>query len=1092
MWIRRTLQVVLGGYVAYFLFLCLTIYCLPLTINDMIPLPFHVPVISPHRLSLNMSTVMLMVLVLVFCHEHDRLRRLFAIGRKNKPVAEFTAPATNLQRATPGVILVFLVAAIGAPAYVVLQNHAKTAEAKVMDDLEQEFRDRIQKVAQLPPQIQTRSSPDRPWDSLPYTKLPVMELELPQLSEFELNKALPRWKDGFNAESAMSIFSKGTGHWPYVPAFFTYAGTRYPVEVRYRGWNFDHYLGFKKSWRLKFRKNDLFHGRRQFNLINQRDHTAINDILWSEALRESGIMVPFQFLVHFRINGEFQGIQTFLEQPDRYFAERHNRNASDIYGEFKPIIRAYEFLKPENWQQYASAGLTNDLQPLLDLYAIALEKDHPQYRERIENVLDVDQYLKYLAHATITCAENPSTHNIRWIRDPGVGRFQILPWYQASSTFIIEGHRELLKKTGWNRHPPLLAINDFADGLLRHHRYRKVYLQSLWRMLRSTHHHAYLQRKIAELTAYVRSDAHADTHMHYRFDMTRYTSNAEWQDAIAHMRAMIDDRLKYLERTLEGGPVTVNWVADVKTPAIPGVRILGAIDLISTNYCDSDLSSIALAASGLTNGTPFYIGRELPRSDQKFKFQASRDGRISMSGSLPLSMSVERTPIPMGPGIIVDGLGAIKNPEVEFLGGVSQLAPWYRPVATTNRVYVATPDPNVSNVILRSLDVSNRITERRHCTVLTTGEQAGDPIRRPEYLDSDRQKLQSLPFANPRTPEQTVQFVEPDGTSLHDGMNVTVVRVPPGEHRIETNWFVGPNQALSISSNTTLRFAPGMSLIVRGSITADGATFTSLDTNGHWGSIFINPNRNTLGSAFTRCVIERSANVQINGMAVTAGIAAYSANCTVEHSIFRDMAADDAFNAKYGYAEIANCTFSNNLDAVDFDMGGGKIENSVFKNNQDDCIDLSSAWTLIQGNSIESHGDKGISVGEKSRPTIFNNVITRANMGIAVKDLSNALILNNTITNNVTAVAIYEKKASFGPATASLVNNDLHHNDLFIDAKNGSTATARFNAAPIPLPGEGNITAPLPDARTTAGSGKPASYYGLTNLQMKLSRIGHF
>ena len=204
------------------------------------------------------------------------------------------------------------------------------------------------------------------------------------------------------------------------------------------------------------------------------------------------------------------------------------------------------------------------------------------------------------------------------------------------------------------------------------------------------------------------------------------------------------------------------------------------------------------------------------------------------------------------------------------------------------------------------------------------------------------------------------------------------------------------------------------------------------------------------------------------------------------------MAADDAFNSKYGSPSISSCTFSNNLDAIDVDMGGGRIENCVFVNNRDDCIDLSSAWTLILGNRIHSFGDKGISVGEKSHPTIFNNLITDATMGIAVKDLSTALILNNTIATNATAIALYEKKPSFGPATASLINNHLIENLMTIDTKNGSTITARFNATPVLLSGEGNIVPSNHAELKTAGSGKPARFYGITNQPINLTKIGHF
>ena len=1100
---RRTFQLILGGYVLYAVFLLVSFCCLPGTINEVLSLPVSLPEIRPHLLPLNIGVVTVVLMLLAGrLVKGGWLIRLFSLGRGPREQSSrswFTERRSTVKAVPTGAIAVALLATVLTPALLLFAHRTPAVSSTLWDDHVIAFKEGLAFKVRQQNAPSTLASPDRPKDSLPHTQLPVMHMELPSVSRFELKMAMPRLKEGFNHETTFSIFAKGTEQWPYVPAFFSHDGNRYPVNVRFRGWNFDHYLGFKKSWRIRFHKNDLFHGRRQFNVINQRDHSAINDILWSEALRESGIMTPYQFLVHLRMDEQFQGIQTFLEQPDRYFAERHNRNESHLYGESKPVVHVDEFTDPATWQQYARAGISNNLAPLIRLYQTALAKDHPDYLERMDNLLDIDHYLKYLAHATITCAENPSSHNIRWICDPGVGRFQILPWYQASSFFILQGHRELWRKHGWKIHPPATAINDFADGLLRHPRPRQLYLRHLWRMLQSTHHRDHLRRKLDELYHYVRADARADTHMHYRSDMVRYISNAEWETTIKRLRELVDSRLQYLEQQIIGAPVR----ADLKTVGPTSSDVLASLSLVSTNYSDGQLRRIELSVPA------DWAGRRLTLSHAGHVSTATvvRDqerGRVEFEPDIVLTSTAKRTNVLLGPGIIIADLGVVPNPEMNFLGGVSRLTPHYRPQAVTNTFLIsgqATEEPNALH--LAGISIRNQVTGR---PMPVDGFHNSSFDAPPQYSAKAARLLQSLPFANPRHPAATLEHVEPDGVSLGENrLDGSVHHLPAGVHEFTENLVFGPQTLVRIAAGARLQFAAGKSLIVRGGLIAEGTEenpiiFTSRKRDGHWGSLFLNSNQR-FTNRLTRCIIERSANVAINDLPVTAGLAAYSAPVEIRHCVFRDMASDDAFNSKYVSPLVLSCIFSNNLDAIDIDMGGGRVAGCLFLNNRDDCIDLSSSWAHIEGNRIHSHGDKGVSVGEKSRPIIFNNLITDATMGIAVKDLSTALILNNTLVSNATAIASYQKKTSFGPAVAKAVNNLIHFNGRPIHTDEESTVAAEYNSASIQLLGHGNILLPpvlepgtLRLLRTkklfTSGSGRPPSYYGLPG-QKPLRRIGH-
>ena len=64
-------------------------------------------------------------------------------------------------------------------------------------------------------------------------------------------------------------------------------------------------------------------------------------------------------------------------------------------------------------------------------------------------------------------------------------------------------------------------------------------------------------------------------------------------------------------------------------------------------------------------------------------------------------------------------------------------------------------------------------------------------------------------------------------------------------------------------------------------------------------------------------------------------------------------------------------------------------------------------------NTVTDCGDKGVSVGEASRPVIENITVTRCLFGVAVKDRSHAIISNSSFEENDVGIGLYRKKPFF-------------------------------------------------------------------------------
>ena len=118
----------------------------------------------------------------------------------------------------------------------------------------------------------------------------------------------------------------------------------------------------------------------------------------------------------------------------------------------------------------------------------------------------------------------------------------------------------------------------------------------------------------------------------------------------------------------------------------------------------------------------------------------------------------------------------------------------------------------------------------------------------------------------------------------------------------------------------------------------------------------------------------------------------------------------------------------NAHDGVDIDLpkDGSEITANRFIDNGGgggeggDALDISWSTLRVSRNMIKGCTDKGISVGESSRPVIVDTTIEDCPVGIAVKDSSDALILNTVLRRVGVGVAAYQKHGFFGGARASL------------------------------------------------------------------------
>lgn len=250
---------------------------------------------------------------------------------------------------------------------------------------------------------------------------------------------------------------------------------------------------------------------------------------------------------------------------------------------------------------------------------------------------------------------------------------------------------------------------------------------------------------------------------------------------------------------------------------------------------------------------------------------------------------------------------------------------------------------------------------------------------------------------------------------------------------LNENYILSKGNTLRIEPGTKVLLGENVSIISYGKISAIGTkeepiTFTS-STNVPWGVIALQGKE--AKSEFSWVNISEGSGTTYDLVEYTGMLSAYNAdlileNCELKNNHF----FDDMLNVKKANATINNCVFLDaEKDSVDFDIASGSIMNSKFINSGNDAIDLMTSNLYMENITISNAIDKGISIGERSNPTIINFTIQDSNVGIAIKDLSDPQIELGIIKNTNIGIEVYQKNWRYGGGgLGTITNTELLNN----------------------------------------------------------------
>lgn len=745
----------------------------------------------------------------------------------------------------------------------------------------------------------------------------------------------------------------------YVEAMLMYPdGKIHEVALKYRGDYSYHWIGEKKSLRIKTKKSRLHDGVRQFNLIVPKTPYIFDNHLPYLLAKRMGLLAPDSRLVEVYINGQYMGVEVYVEQLGEQFLRRNGLMPGDIYvGEMvgKDSFRGVPkevFLNPAYWTKDA----VNNHNP--PEWNVALKQlSSSIYREDIDGMLgllDLDSWARFSAFITIAQTSHfDSMHNWRLYFDPAMGRFKPIVWDPAGWNFKAY--------VGWitqqtNRMDIISSV--IFERLHRDHRFLAAKHAAIESFFREGGEE-FILKNLSETDA-LESSLKRDRNLY--FDATYTLSPAEVMGEIGEYGKEVEKVLAGIRKAyLESAPEAAYSVG--KT----GVVQLNIGSFSPLEYIEIDYGSPVRNIGGSVS---YEKGGQTVRRDVSGSIRAVSSATLRLEAPLFAAR--------------------VMNP-------VSDKQP----------------------VLLRDLAIEPAsyfidISGSRGKTVL--GIRAGYGGGKTFELEK-KGSLGLFPLDN----------------NFH--------AAPFKERRAEAVWsndvlVDGVKEVsgdLTIRPGTTVRFAPGASLVIKGRLYAAGSAqspirFMPVDgAEAPWGAVVLSgegANGSRLGncsfkggSGLRHRLVEYSAMLSIHGVK----------DMVIEDCSFSDnKEVDDMVHAVYSEVTVRGSSFSGaRADALDLDYVKGRVINSRFTKSGNDALDLMSSEVAVLGSVMEGSGDKGISVGEGTEVFVWNTLLEGNEIGLQAKDSSTAVLYNVELSGNRLSVDAYNKNWQYGTGGHALIFKSL-------------------------------------------------------------------
>ncbi len=214
-----------------------------------------------------------------------------------------------------------------------------------------------------------------------------------------------------------------------VPVVLRHEGVEYRgVRMRHRG-GAARREALKPSFKLIFDDNQLFQGKKKLNLQSDTwDSSLMRSKLAFDDYQRAGALAPTAEWVHLRLNDEYMGVYTAVDQIDERFLSINGRDPTgNIY---KPFDFLVVLPNAEDYLQFAEketnrGRIDGDLKEFVELVNLT-----PQHliREKLWEVLEIDEYLNWYCANQLISNWDIAGHNFFLYHDLNRKKWEIIAW----------------------------------------------------------------------------------------------------------------------------------------------------------------------------------------------------------------------------------------------------------------------------------------------------------------------------------------------------------------------------------------------------------------------------------------------------------------------------------------------------------------------------------------------------------------------------------------------------------------------------------------------------------------------------------------
>jgi len=826
-------------------------------------------------------------------------------------------------------------------------------------------------------------------DTLPHYELYIDKDDLQAIEEALPTELPSEWYGNLFLTEDSKDWSDGT---------FVADGTSYDVKVRVRGDLFNHWAYNKKSWRIKFKDDQVFDGMSEMNIIIPEDRGWFAEPLDAYRAQKFSLLTPPMRFVTVSLNGSAPMLYTQVEHWTKEMLEKQARPGdANLYqtgggtSEFQQWDAVFEDIS--YWDKYTdNPSRPDNFEEIQKILELSKPDAHlqPNYMQKLENIFDVDRLIVWYAHSLLAGSSHIRDHNLRLYFDPSRGRFEPVPWdtslYPPRSLFALPG-------------------NPFLNEAFRVPELRLATYRFLWSYI---HDDAQVQDdrdEMLKLRATLESAAYRDG--------AKLPSNRQVKRELDNFQQMFESNLISLKDQLSTSEVLTTQYIPTNFDQERGVLLRMDIDVRGpTPAVFSGATLPPEFTEAIRNGT-LQLWKDTGNQqwdEDDIQIPTVLREELTDKGNVVIQTTSEELSL-MAPGDPVIGANeeVISAPHTHY---------WFYLVRTDSRVPFIAED-----MLPLSLKVRNAVTGK-------SADEAGNAL-------VDERTFERLSEAYMSKDE----FLQKHRIFRESGENDVVLR---GTQTIIGTVIVPSTiDYLVITPNSVIRMSEGASILSYAPVYIVGeegrpVTIQPREEGKPWGVFAVLNARDT--STVQWADISGGGEATINGTYFTGQMAFHGSPVHIWDSTFSNAYGDDGLNLKYVYADVQRSKFiENSFDGLDVDVApAGVVETSDFMRNGNDGLDISWSPIVIRNITADGNTDKCISVGERSVPQIEDAVLQGCDIGVAVKDGSQAIIERVVFTNNKKAISAYVKKPFFAAPSVSV--SDSIFNDNVVNTESFSGA----------------------------------------------------